>query len=202
MRLRGRGRYGRGVLKDPVLALSVLVGGLGYRNLKDHSLGVMVSDLLAERAWPAGIGVEDVSYNPIALVQRMQDNLPGRCVIVAAISRPGRKPGTVEAYRWDRVLPAAELIQRAVTDAVTGVIFLDNTLVVGQYFGGWPVELAVVEVEPEVEEFGDELSPTLASCFKDVCDLVERLATDDNEARRLPVAPLGWGRGVVSGAPS
>ncbi|MEO5761760.1 MAG: hypothetical protein ABIR28_05540 [Vicinamibacteria bacterium] len=177
--------------------MSVLVGGLGYRNLSDHSIGIMISDLLAERSWPTGMGVEDVSYNPIAVVQRMHDNPPGRMVIVAAISRPGREPGMVEAYRWDKALPSDALIQRAVTDAVTGVILLDNTLVVGEHFGGWPAEVAVVEVEPVLEEFGDELSPKVAQKFDAVCDLVVRLAMDRAEAEGLPMTPLGFGRGML-----
>lgn len=181
--------------------LNVLIGGLGYRNLRDHSLGVAVSDRLAGRAWPAGVAVEDVSYNPIALVQRLQDDPPARAVLVAAVPRPGRRPGAVEAYRWDGALPDAERIQHAVAEAVTGVIFLDNTLVVGRHFGGLPAEVAVVEVEPEVEEFGDDLSSAVAGCFERVCELVGRLATDADAARRLPEAPLGGGRRVVEVEP-
>jgi len=49
--------------------VGVLVGGLGYRNLRDHSIGIAVSDTLMERGWPQGICVEDVSYNPVALVE-------------------------------------------------------------------------------------------------------------------------------------
>lgn len=172
----------------------MLIGGVGYRNLRDHSLGLAVSDHLAGRAWPEGIAVEDLSYNPIAVVQRLQEDPPGRMILVAAVRRPGRRPGQVEAYLWDGALPDAEAIQRAVSEAVTGVIFLDNTLVVGRHFGGLPQEVAVVEVEPELEEFGDELSPAVAGCFEGVCELVARLAVDAAAAGRLPEAPLGGGR--------
>ncbi len=176
--------------------MRTLVGGLGYRNLRDHSLGVAVTDRLAEREWPDGVLVEDVSYNPIAVVQRLQDQPVDRALVVAAIQRPGRAPGTIEAYRWDGALPDAERIQTAVAEAVTGVILLDNTLLVGRHFGGLPEEVLVVEVEPAVEEFGDEFSPVVAAAFDRVCELVSLLATDIEAARRLPEASLGGGRGV------
>ena len=90
------------------------------------------------RDWPAGVRVEDISYNPIAVVQRLQDEpLRGRfelAIIVGALQRPGRSPGHVSVYRWDNVLPAPEEIHEAVTEAVTGIISLDNTLVVGAPF--------------------------------------------------------------------
>lgn len=178
------------------LEVRTLVGGLGYRNLRDHSLGVVVSDRLAELEWPEGVLVEDVSYNPIAVVQRLQDQPVDRVLLVAAIERPGRAPGTIEAYRWDGALPDAERIQAAVAEAVTGVILLDNTLVVGRHFGGLPEEVLVVEVEPAIHEFGDDFSPAVAAAFDRVCELVTRLAKDQDAAPRLPESSLGGGRRV------
>lgn len=175
----------------------VLVGGIGYRNLRDHSMGVAVVEHLSLRDWPAGVRVEDLSYGPIAVLQRLQDEPAGepfdRVVLVSAVPREGRRPGTVSAYRWDGVLPPDELIQRAVGDAVTGVIFLDNTVVVTTYFGGLANEVVVVEVEPELHEFGDAFGPAVAAVFDEVCELVARLATRDDVVAALPVAPLGTG---------
>lgn len=183
--------------------MRVLVGGIGYRNLRDHSIGIEVTDCLAGRSWPDGpdeVVVEDLSYNPIAVVQRLEDDPPDRrfrlAVLVAGVARGGgRRPGAVTAYRWDGALPPPEEIQRAVTEAVTGVIALDNTLVVARHFGALPAQVVVVEVEPEVEEFGDAFSPVVSGVFPTVCELVTRLALDDGAAARLPLAPLG-------GAPS
>ena len=89
----------------------VLIGGIGYRNLRDHSFGVVLVDALAALEWPPGVCVEDISYNPIAVVQRLQDEpIDGGfelAVIVGALQRPGRMPGTLSVYRWDNVLPGA-----------------------------------------------------------------------------------------------
>jgi hydrogenase maturation protease len=174
--------------------MRAIVAGVGYRNLRDHSVGVEVADRLMTRAWPAGVVVEDLSYNPIAVVQRLEDEPPGRrferAVVVAAVER-GRRPGTVTAYRWDGVLPAEDEIHRAVMEAVTGVIALDNTLVVTRHFGALPDEVLVVEVEPGAHEFGDAFSDPVVGVFDAVCELATRLATEADAAARLPRAPLG-----------
>ena len=178
--------------------MRVLVGGVGYRNLRDHSVGVAVADRLAARSWSGDVTVEDLSYNPIALVQRLEDEPEGRrfdrMVVVAGVSRPGRVPGTVEAYRWDGVLPSAEAVQGAVAEAVTGVVSVDNTLVVARQFGALPAETIVVEVEPGNEEFGEELSPAVAAAMDAVCERVAALALGAEETRRLPLSSLGGGR--------
>ncbi|MGH7277648.1 MAG: hypothetical protein ACREJG_03085, partial [Candidatus Rokuibacteriota bacterium] len=105
--------------------------------------------------------------------------------------RGGCRPGTIRCYRWDAVLPPDDDVQRAVTEAVTGIIALDNTLVVAGHLGAWPAEVLVVEVEPAVHEFGETLSPALAAVLDEVCDLVVTLATEPGAASALPRLPLG-----------
>ena len=182
--------------------MRTLVGGIGYRDLRDHSIGVMVSDRLEQREWPPQIVVEDVSYNPIAFVQRLHDEPPGqqfeRVILVSATPRSGRTPGTITAFRWDGALPDDGTVQAAVAEAVTGVIALDNTLMIGRYFGGLPADVIVVDVEPELQEFGDTLGPSLARRFDDVCDLVSRLAMDTEASMSLVQAPLGGGHRVTA----
>lgn len=185
--------------------MRVLVGGIGYRNLRDYSVGVEVVDHLLGRSWPAEVRVEDLSYNPIAVVQRLDDEPPdrrfARAVLVAAASRPWRRPpGAVTAYRWDGVLPDPDAVQQAVGEAVTGVISLDNTLIVGRHFGALPAEVAVVEVEPGAHEYGEALSPPVARAFGRVCQLVARLATDRAAAGDLPLASLGGRAAAAAGA--
>ena len=81
--------------------------------------------------------------------------------------------------------------QRAVTEAVTGVIALDNTLVVTRHFGALPDEVVVVEVEPAVHEFGDTFSEVVERQLDGVCELVRVLATRADAVAQLPRAPLG-----------
>ena len=175
--------------------MRVIVAGIGYRNLRDHSVGIAVTDRLLERAWPGDVVVEDLSYNPIAVIQRLEDEPPEqrftRAVVVGAVERGNRSPGSVIAYQWDGILPSDEEIQRAVTEAVTGVIALDNTLVVARHFGALPDEVVVVEVEPAVHEFGDTFSEVVGRQLEGVCKLVRVLATQTDAVEQLPRTPLG-----------
>jgi hypothetical protein len=118
-----------------------------------------VIERLADRASDA-VEVEDVSYHPVGLSQNLQDRPPyDRVVLVAAAAR-GRAAGTVSAYRWDGALPDTKEIQTRVSEAVTGVISLDNTLIVCGALGGFPATFAWSRWNPPASS-GAELSPEI-----------------------------------------
>lgn len=177
------------------MGLRAVIGGVGYRNLRDHSLGIVMSDELEALANPPALQVEDLCYGPVAVAQWFLDEANvNRAVFITAIAREdGRPPGTICAYRWDHVLPDDEDIQRCVVDAVTGVIFLDNTLVVVEWMGALPQETIVIEVEPLEHAFGDEMSPAVAAAYADVRRLALHYATDVDAGRTLQVRPFGGG---------
>lgn len=138
--------------------MRVLVGGIGYRFLRDGAVGPYMSDRLAAGA-TNGVEVEDLGYHPVGFTQNLQDREPyDRIVLVGAVAR-GREPGTVSAYRWDHALPSEQEIQVRVSEAVTGVISLDNLLIVTEAFGAFPDDVRVVEVEPADESWGEGFSP-------------------------------------------
>lgn len=161
--------------------MRVLIGGVGYQYLQDMSVGPAVLPLLRELPWPAGVQVEidDLSYGPIAIVQWLEDR-PGyfqRAVLVGAVAR-GRAPGTVARYAWDGVLPAVEAIQERVAEAVTGVIGLENLVIVAGHFGALPPEVTIVEVEPAASGPGAEFSPEIQGRLDDVIAAVRAAAMD------------------------
>jgi hydrogenase maturation protease len=140
--------------------MRVLVGGVGYRYLRDGALGPYVSDRLSARAGN-GVEVEDLGYHPVGFTQNLQDRPAyDRVILVAAIER-GREPGTVKAYRWDHALPPVKEVQERVSEAVTGTISLDNLLIVTEAFGAFPDDVRVVEVEPADETWGEGFSPEI-----------------------------------------
>lgn len=175
-----------------------LVGGVGYHDLRDFSVGPLVAESLAGADWPPGVTVEDLSYDPVKIVHRLAAEEPPfeRLLVVGAVRR-GRRPGSVTAYRWDRGLPDGEEVQARVAEAVTGVVGLENLLVVIEAFEAAPPEVWVVEVEPEVEAYGRELSPAVARAVDELEPLVRSLVAGVSAAS-LPEAPLG-GFGSTNG---
>ena len=159
--------------------MRTLIGGIGYRNLRDHSVAFTVLECLERERLGDHVLVEDTSYNPIALGQWLESEPVDRrfeqIVFVAAVNRAGRRPGEVVTYRWQGALPPAAAIQRAVSEAVTGIIALDNTLVIGSYFKHFPGTVTVVEIEPLAHEFGSDLTPEVAAAVPRACDAIRAL---------------------------
>lgn len=168
--------------RSPVSTLRTLIGGIGYRNLRDHSAAFAVLDRLQQEELGEHVLVEDTSYNPIAVGQWIEsephDRRFDRVIFVSAVNREGRQPGDVVAYRWTGMLPPDDVVQQAVTEAVTGVIALDNTLVIGTYFKTLPPSVSVVEIEPLAHEFGSELSPEVAAAVPRACDAIRALIAE------------------------
>jgi hydrogenase maturation protease len=151
----------------------VLVGGVGYRFLRDGSLGPLLIERLEAEGAPAnGIELEDLSYGPVALSHNLRDRPPyDRLVLIAAVQR-GRPVGTVHTYRWDGVLPDAKEIQQRVGEAVTGVISLDNLLIVCTALGGMPDDVRVIEFESVDEDWGEGFSPELEARMSEIVEAV------------------------------
>ena len=163
------------------MIMKTLVAGVGYSNLRDLSLGPILTAQLASMDWPADVEVDaDLSFGPIAVVQRFQTQPEQyeRVVLFAAVSR-GRSPGTVTVYRWLGKLPPGEEIQARIGEAVSGVVSLDNLLIIGEHFGIWPKEVIVIEVEPEDESWGSGFSPAVAKAMDTVVAAVRRSALSD-----------------------
>lgn len=180
-----------------------LVAGVGYPDLCDHSVGCLLAARWLEEEWPAGVVVEDLSYGPIAVVHRIDEARPRlrRFVVAGAVER-GRPAGTLTSYRWDGVLPEdVEELQERVAEAATGVLSLDNLVLVTRALSKAPPEVVlVVEIEPLVEELGERLSPAVEAAFERASDEVHALAADP-AADEWPAWPLGGPPGLVEAPP-
>jgi len=155
----------------------VFIGGVGYTNLRDLSVGPAVVQELRRLAWPDGVEIDDLSPGgPIAAVHRFRELPPyDRVVLVAAVDR-GRQPGRIYWYRWDGILPDRDEIQQRVAEGVTGVISLDNLLIVGGYFAIWPPDVILVEVEPVDEDWGPDFSEPVKTAIYALMSIVRRAA--------------------------
>lgn len=174
--------------------MRTLIGAIGYRNLRDHSAAFEVLERLSGETLGPNVVLEDVSYNPIAVVQWLDEQAEGarfeRIILVAAVQRASRVPGAVTSYQWDRTLPPDRLIQQAIAEAVTGIISLDNTVIVAGYFGALPSSLTIVEIQPAQHEFGSEISPPVARAVGIAAALVRDLVLGRCSASTQSAEPL------------
>lgn len=154
-----------------------MVSGIGYSNLSDMSFGRVLLGRLAELEWPPNVRVEDLNFGPIMILQWLEESLVkyDRMVLVNAAKR-GRRAGTLEVYRWHGQLPDEREIQARVEEAVTGVIDMENMLVICKHFGELPEEVTIIEVEPENESWGPEFSPSVAARVGEAVEIVRREA--------------------------
>jgi len=159
--------------------MRVLIACVGYRFMHDLSLGPDLLPALSALEWPAHVEVLDLHFGPIHMIHWLEER-PGyfeRMVFVAAVARE-RERGRIYCYRWDGALPDADEIQGRVGEGVTGVISLDNLLIVGQYFGALPRDVIVVEAEPEDTGWGPGFSPAVEALAPQVIATVRRVALE------------------------
>lgn len=158
----------------------VLIGTVGYHNLRDYSLGPKLLPELKKMNWPDAVAVEEMNWGPIAIVQDFQSSERPYDRVVLISARPsGRPVGTITLRRWLGGLPGENKVQARVAEAVTGVISVDNLLVIGEYFGIWPGEVILVDVEPGREEMGESFTPEVQAVIPEVLRIVQCAATRD-----------------------
>ncbi len=169
----------------------VFIGTVGYHNLSNHSIGPALLPQLQKMKWTEGVEIDELNWGPIAIVQKFQ-SLPtpyNRVILVAAIERPQRKIGDVTVYKWMGKLPDEELIQRCIGDAVTGVISVENLLIIGEHFKIWRGETFVVDIEPGPEEAGEDFTEEMQRAIPDLISTLQNLS-DANTEELINFKPL------------
>ena len=156
--------------------MRVLIGGIVYQHMRDLSVGPDLIPTLSALPWTVDVEAIHLHFGPIHMMQWLEER-PGyydRMVFVGSVERQ-RAPGRVYAYRWDGALPDAVEIQQRVTEAVTGIIHLDNALIIGQYFGVLARDVCVVEVEPQDTGWGDGYSPMVQAVLGEAVEKVKQV---------------------------
>lgn len=155
----------------------VLVSGIGYSNLSDLSFGRVLLADLEQMHWSENVHVEDLNFGPIMIYQWFEESPLkfDRAVFLSAAKR-GREPGTLEIYRWIDPQSSAAEIQLRIEEAVTGVLDLDNMLIICKHFGVLPDEVTIVEIEPQKEDWGLEFSPVVAAKINEALEIVKTIA--------------------------
>lgn len=161
----------------------VLIGIIGYHNLRNHSVGPIIQPQLEELEWPEVVDIKEMNWGPIAITQEFESmGVPySKVVFLCALERPGREVGEITCFKWNGLLPSEKQIQACIGDAVTGVVSIENLLIIGEHFDIWPQEVYVVDVEPGPEQSGPHLTPKMEAQIPAVVDSVRTLSLE-NEA--------------------
>lgn len=157
---------------------NVLIGTVGYHLLRNHSVGPILLPRLQSTTWNGLVTVEEMNWGPIAIVQYFQTlKKPfDKVIFLVAIERPERKVGDISVYQWLGHLPSEKQIQACVGDAATGVISVENLLVIGEHFKIWPEEVFLVDVEPGNEQAGEHLTAEVDAKIPEILRILEELA--------------------------
>jgi hydrogenase maturation protease len=177
---------GDGPAPAPRTRRRVLIAGVGYPFLHDWSIGNRVAAELKEREWPPGVDIDDWSFGPVDGVFKLQGADPpyDRVVFFGAIER-GREPGAVVRRRWEASeLPPAADIQARIGEAVTGVISLENLVIICAQFKALPEDTVLIEIEPVSEEWGDGYSPAVQANLPLLISYLESEAVGAESAAR------------------
>lgn len=159
------------------------IGTVGYHNLCNHSIGSALLPQLLKLQWPAGVELDELNWGPIAIVQKFQ-SLPftfDRVILLSAIERPDRKIGDITIFKWMGKLPDEEMIQRCIGDAVTGVISVENLLIIGEYFKIWTGETFFVDVEPGPEQAGENFTREMQEIIPHLILTLQNLSNYSNK---------------------
>lgn len=155
-----------------------LIGTVGYHILGNHSMPPMLFSHLQEFSLPDHIKVDELNWGPVAVVQMFEAEDPpfDKVIILCAVERKEREIGQIDVYKWLGKLPDEEQIQACVGDAATGVISVENLLVIGEYFKVWRDEVYLVDVEPGPEVAGEQLTIEVQNAIPEIISTVKRLA--------------------------
>ncbi|MEO6623584.1 MAG: hypothetical protein ABIN37_01965 [Burkholderiaceae bacterium] len=137
--------------------MRTIIGIVGYYGfVRGYPLGPELMERLTALPWPDGVEIREMNWGPVAIVQDFQASAdkPDRLVLVGALDR-GLAMGSVSCRRWVGGALETAAVQRRMFEAVTGVISLDNLLVIGGHFGVWPSQTYTVELQWAESGLGD-----------------------------------------------
>ena len=138
--------------------MRTLIGIIGHSPvLETYPLGPLLMKNLQQQDWGSmQVDIENMTWSPMHVTQRLEElpNLYHRAVLIGA-SAICTEPGKVRCSKWmGGNLPEIK-IQERIYEGVTGIVCLDNTLIIGSYFKVWPDELFLVEADFPPGTFGD-----------------------------------------------
>ncbi|MBA2280421.1 MAG: hydrogenase maturation protease [Actinomycetota bacterium] len=180
-------RLTREARSDGARSGCVLVGGIGLPWLRDLDFGTQFVRRIESLTWPPNVVVEDLSYAAHRVLHLLQELEPVKVILVGAMPRKLDEPGTIRRYRLDLEPPDDIEVHERLTEAIGGIIDLDHTLAVVRYWGAFPEDTIVIEVEPGDDTFGLGFSDPVEASVEAVLAMIR---DEVGAAPAVPAAPV------------
>jgi len=152
-----------------------LIAGIGTPWLRCLPFVSHVVRFLHSRG-DAGPSVLDLSFSPIAACQLIEEGDYGRVVFVTSRAA-GRARGILYEMPATDEKPDSSDIHAHIGDAVMGSVSLETLLVVGRYRRLFSHPPAIIEIEPEAQSWGPDLSEGAQSLVEPAAALALLRAT-------------------------
>ena len=146
-----------------------LVLGMGNTLLGDEGVGVHAVNAL-QKVQPALRNVELMDGGTLSFVLAGPIEAADRLIVIDA-AQLGSWPGTVRLYEgreMDRFVMSSR--NKSVHE-----VSLADLLVIAHLSGQLPQQRALIGIQPEVIDWADSLSPTVAPTVAAACELVQEL---------------------------
>ena len=133
------------------------IGLVGYYQfVRGYPIGPTLKEYIDAADWADNVEIKEMNWGPIAIVQEFQAEKINydRFLLITAVDR-GLPAGTVTCRRWVGGEIDIMDTQDRVFEAVTGIISMDNLLVIGEHFEIWPKEVITIEAQVVETAMGD-----------------------------------------------
>jgi len=146
-----------------VAPLRITVFGAGSRMMRDERVGIAVLEALEARDLPEGVRLRETGTDGYGLVNDLEDT---DVAVIVDCADMGKAPGTVVAFGPDEVESTIQ-DRRVSLHSVNllGVIRLAQQL-------GYATRIRIIGIQPEVVDFGEELSDAVAAAVPRAVELV------------------------------
>ncbi|MBI5253450.1 MAG: hydrogenase maturation protease [Euryarchaeota archaeon] len=139
----------------------VAIIGVGNSIMRDDGVGIHTVQELQKIKLPGNVEVQDADTNAFAVLECMDGK--DKAIIIDAY-RGGREPGTIYKFKFT---PDSSNIKLSLHD-----IDFTDALKSGRHAYRLPPDIVIIGVEPEVIEFGLELSPRVQKAIPNVIEEV------------------------------
>lgn len=160
-----------------------LIAAVGQPWMRDLAFGSHVVRRLHEQTLPTDVDAHDLSFSPIAAVQMIEDGRYDRAVFVTA-NAEGRAPGRIYERAVEVPPVSREELHARIGDSVMGCVSLETLLIICDVRGILPPGSTIVDVEPEDEGWGPELSDSVAPLVGEAARLALARVTGSTAGER------------------